>query len=127
MATLAPYSANRMAIAWPIPELPPVIRTFLSSRPRRPLVLSAVAMASDISPPSSVQGLGARQSEVASRYRATVEVVLEDGTDLGSRPMKEHALVSRAQAERLAHLLRLPALDITEGDDLPLGVGQLLN
>src|SRR3954451_7231820 len=35
MATLAPYCAKRTAIAWPIPELPPVTSTFLPSRPGR--------------------------------------------------------------------------------------------
>src|SRR3954447_5412129 len=33
MATLAPYSAKRTAIAWPIPELPPVTSTFLPWSP----------------------------------------------------------------------------------------------
>src|SRR5918996_5934237 len=36
MATLAPYSAKRTVIAWPIPELPPVTSTFLPSSPLRP-------------------------------------------------------------------------------------------
>src|SRR5919197_2012854 len=47
MATLAPYSAKRTAIAWPMPELPPVTRTFLPFSPRRPSArvgLGAVAM-----------------------------------------------------------------------------------
>src|SRR5690349_5379767 len=39
MATLAPYSAKRTAIACPIPELPPVTRTFL---PLSPGIASAV-------------------------------------------------------------------------------------
>src|SRR3954454_16324765 len=34
MATFAPYSAKRTAIAWPIPELPPVTSTFLPWSPR---------------------------------------------------------------------------------------------
>src|SRR5436305_5231687 len=36
MATLAPYSAKRTAIAWPIPELPPVTSTFLPWSPFMP-------------------------------------------------------------------------------------------
>src|SRR5947209_8712421 len=36
MATLAPYSAKRTAIAWPIPELPPVTSTFLPWSPLMP-------------------------------------------------------------------------------------------
>src|SRR6266542_1081887 len=36
MPTLAPYSAKRTAIAWPIPEVPPVTRTFLPFSPRMP-------------------------------------------------------------------------------------------
>ncbi len=38
MATFAPYSAKRTAIACPMPELPPVTRTFFPSRPLRPEV-----------------------------------------------------------------------------------------
>ncbi len=38
MATFAPYSANRTAIAWPMPELPPVTSTFFPSSPLSPLV-----------------------------------------------------------------------------------------
>jgi hypothetical protein len=34
MATLAPNSANRTAIAWPMPEVPPVTRTFFPLSPR---------------------------------------------------------------------------------------------
>ena len=47
MATLAPCSAKRTAIAWPMPELPPVTRTFLPFRPGMASVrvtLGAVAM-----------------------------------------------------------------------------------
>src|SRR3954454_21242629 len=33
MATFAPYSAKRTAMAWPIPELPPVTSTFLPWSP----------------------------------------------------------------------------------------------
>src|SRR5262245_65458881 len=47
MATFAPYSAKRTAIAWPMPELPPVTSTFLPFSPRSPSVragLGAVAM-----------------------------------------------------------------------------------
>ena len=47
MATLAPCSAKRTAIAWPMPELPPVTSTFLPFRPRMASVrvlLGAVAM-----------------------------------------------------------------------------------
>src|SRR5688500_7184907 len=36
MATFAPCSAKRTAIAWPMPDVPPVTRTFLPSRPRMP-------------------------------------------------------------------------------------------
>ena len=36
MATLAPCSAKRTAIACPIPEVPPVTRTFLPFRPGIP-------------------------------------------------------------------------------------------
>src|SRR3954451_8014359 len=41
MATLAPYSAKRTAMAWPMPELPPVTRTFLPARPGSRLVPGA--------------------------------------------------------------------------------------
>src|SRR5437773_1693970 len=33
MATLEPYSANRTAMAWPMPEVPPVTSTFLPFSP----------------------------------------------------------------------------------------------
>jgi len=36
MATLAPCSAKRTAIACPMPDVPPVTRTFLPSSPRMP-------------------------------------------------------------------------------------------
>jgi hypothetical protein len=42
IATFAPYSAKRTAIAWPMPELPPVTSTFLPSMPRSPFVLGCV-------------------------------------------------------------------------------------
>src|SRR4051812_12122241 len=44
MATLAPYSANRTAIAWPMPELPPVTRTFLPASPGRCAARGAVTV-----------------------------------------------------------------------------------
>src|SRR4051794_32437847 len=48
MATLAPNWAKRTAIAWPMPELPPVTRTFLSARPGMPSVGETVGAAVDM-------------------------------------------------------------------------------
>src|SRR3954462_5202922 len=56
MATFAPYSAKRTAIAWPMPELPPVTRTFLPSSPGMALTRSDVVAVSDISVAPRVAG-----------------------------------------------------------------------
>src|SRR3954447_12940955 len=48
MATLAPNWAKRTAIAWPMPELPPVTRTFLPARPGMPSVGETVGAAVDM-------------------------------------------------------------------------------
>jgi hypothetical protein len=59
IATFAPYSAKRTAIAWPMPELPPVTSTFLPSMPRSPLVrgsLLATAFAISFLLASGVSG-----------------------------------------------------------------------
>src|SRR5918999_3501096 len=45
MATLAPYSAKRTAIAWPIPDVPPVTSTFLPFSPRMASLAAAGAVA----------------------------------------------------------------------------------
>jgi hypothetical protein len=45
MATFAPCSAKRTAIACPIPELPPVTSTFLPRSPGMESVLVAVGAA----------------------------------------------------------------------------------
>src|SRR3712207_1333702 len=67
MATLAPCSAKRTAIAWPMPELPPVTSTFL---PRRPGMASVRASAgdTDMGPPRVDVGVvAAQQQEAAER------------------------------------------------------------
>src|SRR4051795_2382473 len=48
MATLAPCSAKRTAIACPMPEEPPVTRTFLPLRPGMASLRSGVVTVSDI-------------------------------------------------------------------------------
>src|SRR5918995_4602986 len=68
MATLAPYSANRTAIAWPIPELPPGTSTFL---PRRPGIASATGMGMGWATDSSSGGdCGLSAHDRAGRYTA---------------------------------------------------------
>src|SRR5215210_357563 len=54
MATLAPYSAKRTAIACPMPELPPVTRTFLPFSPGMASTVGwALASVSDMKAPLS--------------------------------------------------------------------------
>src|SRR6188472_3686624 len=58
MATLAPYSAKRTAIAWPMPDVPPVTRTFLPFKPRMPSDTRAAAvMLMGIAPFHRIRGL----------------------------------------------------------------------
>src|ERR671936_1931247 len=45
MATLAPYSAKRTAIACPIPDVPPVTSTFFPFSPRMPSLVASGATA----------------------------------------------------------------------------------
>src|SRR5206468_2689954 len=79
MATLAPCSAKRTAIAWPMPELPPVTSTFLPFRPGMAslrVLLGAVAMrvswlgADGAVPPNAVTLRGPAQPWQGRRHRA---------------------------------------------------------
>ena len=54
-----------------------------------------------------------------------LEVVLELGPDLAARAVQQHALVAGGELERLRDLLRLPALDVAQDDDLLLARRQL--
>src|ERR671925_2156989 len=70
MATFAPYSAKRTAIAWPIPEVPPVTRTFLPFSPRMAAVAASGAVAV-MAPPRALEsvGRGSESRSVGDRYR----------------------------------------------------------
>src|SRR4051795_3087582 len=98
MATFAPCSAKATAMAWPMPELPPVTSTFLPSRPGsrlvpgaeegRVLVMGMVPLwggSGDCSC-SGVKGLGVTRPGLARLGRRRVEVGLagrEDGAEVG--------------------------------------------
>src|SRR5919106_5147230 len=71
MATFAPYSAKRTAMAWPMPDVPPVTRTFLPFRPRMPSVLAVGAVAVMRSSSGGWRSLraGSESQRVGRRYR----------------------------------------------------------
>ncbi len=68
MATLAPCSAKRTAIACPIPELPPVTRTFLPLRPGMASVRARVGAVAIASSSWGVGVLAARSWVGVGRY-----------------------------------------------------------
>src|SRR3954447_16599531 len=70
MATLAPNWAKRTAIAWPMPELPPVTRTFLPFRPGMASVGETVGAAVDMGAFSLADG-GCRRWSVGAPGRYT--------------------------------------------------------
>src|SRR5918999_6070139 len=86
MATLAPYSAKRTAMAWPMPEVPPVTSTFLSRSPR-------------ILPPCLDQRHPTARSAIAGRMKGLADDVASPR--LGRR--NEHHPHRRSRA-----YLRLP-------------------
>jgi len=59
--------------------------------------------------------------------RASAELFLERLPYLRARAVEEHALVRLAELEQLADIVRLPALDVTEDDHLPLLGRQLFD
>src|SRR4051795_1011336 len=98
MATLAPNWAKRTAIAWPMPELPPVTRTFLPFSPGMASVGETVGAAVDMGAFSLADGGCRRWSlRAPGRYTATAR-----GTSSASSvyPCREDA-VARAHAQEL--------------------------
>src|SRR3954452_15779125 len=70
MATLAPNWAKRTAIAWPMPELPPVTRTFLPFSPGMASAGETMGAAVDMSAFSLADG-GCRRWSVGAPGRYT--------------------------------------------------------
>src|SRR5215831_6313036 len=55
------------------------------------------------------------------------QVLVKDFPDPRARAVQQHPLISVADSERVAHLARGPALEVTQGDHHPLAVWQLLD
>src|SRR4051794_39338539 len=55
------------------------------------------------------------------------EIGLQRRADLRAGPMQEHSLVDLADVEGVADLLRRPALDVAQDDDLALARGQCVD
>src|SRR5215467_9700097 len=55
------------------------------------------------------------------------QVLVKDFPDPRARAVQQHPLISVADPQRFAHLIRSPALDVTQGDHHPLAVWQLLD
>src|SRR5688500_13847851 len=114
MATFAPCSAKRTAIAWPMPDVPPVTSTFLPLRPRMPS-LAAVSSVVVMSAPPTVE------MRVCLAAPASVTPSAREAHELSARTHDEPeaAELEDVLAEHLAHRV----VDVVvEG---PAAVGQL--
>src|ERR671918_625690 len=95
MATFAPYSAKRTAMAWPMPDVPPVTRTFLPFRPRMPSVLAVGAVA--VMRSSSGGWRSLRAGSESQRVGREERVEVEEHAARDEEDGDEHAETGRLQ------------------------------